>query len=64
MKRLAPAFVAGALIVLWGVLSSRLPTLPVRVDIMLSSALLLTLVAVLVWGLLPLHTLGLSLIHI
>ena len=58
MKRLAPALVAGALIVLWGFLSSRLPALPVRADIMLSSALVLSLVAVLVWGLLPLHTLG------
>jgi len=58
VKRLAPALVAGALIVLWGFLSSRLPALPVRADIMLSSALVLSLVAVLVWGLLPLHTLG------
>lgn len=58
MKRLAPAVVAGALIVLWGFLSSRLPALPVRADIMLSSALVLSLVAVLVWGLLPLHALG------
>ena len=58
MKRLAPAVVAGALIVLWGLLSSSLPALPVRADIMLSSALVLSLVAVLVWGLLPLHVLG------
>jgi len=58
MKRLAPAVVAGALIVLWGLLSSGLPALPVRADIMLSSALVLSLVAVLVWGLLPLHVLG------
>ncbi len=58
MTRLAPAVVAGAAIVLWGALSSRLPALPVRADIMLSSALVLALVAVLVWGLLPLHTLG------
>ncbi|MCX6364627.1 MAG: hypothetical protein NTW58_10760 [Actinobacteria bacterium] len=58
MKRLVPAVVAGALIVLWGFLSSRLPAPPVRVDIMLSSALVLALVAVLVCGLLPLHTLG------
>jgi hypothetical protein len=46
------------LIILWGYLSSRLPALPVRANIMLSSALVLSLVAVLVWGLLPLHTLG------
>jgi hypothetical protein len=58
MKRLVPAVVAGALIVLWGFLSSRLPAPPVRSDIMLSSALVLSLVAVLVWGLLPLHALG------
>jgi len=58
MKRLAPAVVAGALIVLWGFLSSRLPAPPVRADIMVSSALVLSLVAVLVWGLLPLHALG------
>ena len=58
MKRLAPAVVAGALIVLWGSFSSRLPALPVRADIMLSSALVLALAAVLVWGLLPLHVLG------
>jgi hypothetical protein len=58
MKRLVPALVAGALIVLWGSLGSKLPVLPVRADIMLSSALVLTLVAVLVWGLLPLHALG------
>ncbi len=58
MKRLAPAVLAGALIVLWGLLSSRLPALPVRADIMLSAALVLALVAVLVWGLLPLRTLG------
>ncbi|MEI6451135.1 MAG: hypothetical protein WCP98_14500 [Actinomycetes bacterium] len=58
MKRLAPALAAGALIVLWGFLSSRLPALPVRANIMLSSALVLSLVAVLVWGLLPLHALG------
>ena len=58
MKRLAPAVVVGALIVVWGFLSSRLPAPPVRADIMVSSALVLSLVAVLVWGLLPLHTLG------
>lgn len=49
---------AGALIVLWGSFSSFLPALPVKADIMLSSAIVLSLVAVLVWGLLPLHTLG------
>jgi len=58
MKRLVPALAAGALIVLWGLFSSRLPAPPVRADIMLSSALVLGLVAVLVCGLLPLHALG------
>jgi hypothetical protein len=58
MNRLVPALVAGALIVLWGFFSSRLPALPVRADIMLSSAFVLALVAVLVWGLLPLYKLG------
>ena len=58
MKRLTPAVAAGALIILWGFLSSRLPALPVKANIMLSSALVLSLVTVLVWGLLPLHTLG------
>lgn len=53
-----PALVAALLLILWGFLSSLLPALPVRLDIMLSSALALTLAAVLVWGLLPLHTLG------
>ena len=41
MKRLAPAVVAGAMIVLWGFLSSRLQAPPVRADIMVSSALVL-----------------------
>ena len=58
MKRPVPAVTAGALIVVWGYLSSRLPALPVRVDIMISSAIVLSLVAVLVWGLLPFHALG------
>ena len=44
--RLVPAVAAGALIVLWGFLSSRLPALPIKADIMLSSALVLALVAV------------------
>lgn len=57
MKRLVPAFAAGALIVLWGFFGSRLPAPPVRADIMLSAALVLSLVGVLVWGLLPLHAL-------
>jgi hypothetical protein len=55
---LAPALAAGVALVLWGAFSSLLPALPVRADIMLSSALVLALVAVLVWGLLPLRRLG------
>jgi hypothetical protein len=58
MKRLVPAFVAGALMILWGFFSSGFPALPVKADIMLSAAFVLSLVAVLVWGLLPLHVLG------
>ena len=53
---LAPAAAAG--LVAWGAASSLLPAPPVRADIMLSSALVLALVAVLVWGLLPLQLLG------
>jgi hypothetical protein len=45
-------------LVLWTAFSFRLPALPVRLDIMLSSALVLALQAVLVWGLLPLRRLG------
>lgn len=49
---------AAAALVLWGWFSARLPVLPVRLDIMLSSALVLSLMAVLIWGLLPLRRLG------
>lgn len=55
---LAPAVGAAVALVLWGSFSSLLPALPVRLDIMLSSALVLALLAVLVWGLLPLGRLG------
>ncbi len=55
---LAPALAAAAVLVLWGAFSSLLPALPVRLDIMLSSALVLAVMAVLVWGLLPLRRLG------
>ena len=58
MKRLAPALAAGAALLLWGYLSRYLPALPLRLDIMLSSAIVLALLGVLVWGMLPLHTLG------
>jgi len=58
VKRLTPAFVAGALLVLYGFLSRFLPDFAVRADIMVSSAIVLGLMAMLVWGLLPLHVLG------
>ncbi len=54
----APAFAAAAGLVVWGAASSFLPAPPLRVDVMLSSALVLALLAVLVWGLLPLQRLG------
>ena len=57
-RRLAPAPVAGLLIVLWGFVSRYLPLLPVRLNIMVSSALVLSLLGVLAWGLVPLHVLG------
>lgn len=58
LKGLAPALVAGALLLVWGFWSSLLPALPVRLDIMVSSAIVLSLAALLVWGMLPLRRLG------
>lgn len=58
MKRFRPALAAGALLILYGLFSSLLPAFAVKADIMLSSAIVLGLMAVLVWGLLPLHVLG------
>lgn len=58
MKRLAPALAAGVALILWGYLSRYLPALPVKLDIMLSSAVVLALAGALVWGMLPLRTLG------
>jgi len=58
MRRLAPALAAGAALLLWGYLSRYLPALPIRLDIMLSSAIVLALLGVLVWGMLPLRSLG------
>lgn len=57
-RRLAPALVAAALLLVWGFGSSSLPAVPVRLDIMVSSAIVLALAAVLVWGMLPLRALG------
>jgi len=58
MKRLAPALAAGAALLLWGYLSRYLPAPPIRLDIMLSSAVVLALLGLLVWGMLPLRVLG------
>lgn len=58
MRRLTTAFVAGALLVVYGYGSRLLPVLPLRAGIMVSSAIVLTLLALLVWGLLPLQPLG------
>jgi hypothetical protein len=58
MKRLAPALAAGVALLLWGYLSRYLPTPPIRLDIMLSSAVVLALLGLLVWGMLPLRALG------
>jgi hypothetical protein len=44
--------------VAWGWLSALLPAIPLRLDVLLSSALVLALLALLVWGLLPLRRLG------
>lgn len=57
-RRLTPAIVAGVLLLLWGFGSSSLPVLPVKTNIMLSSAIVLSLAGVLVWGMLPLRMLG------
>jgi hypothetical protein len=58
VTRLTPAVAAGAFLVAYGFASEALPALPVQANIMLSSALVLAAMAVLVWGLLPLRTLG------
>lgn len=58
MRGLTTAFVAGALLVVYGYASRLLPAPPVRVDIVASAAVTLTLAALLVWGLLPLRELG------
>jgi hypothetical protein len=58
MKVLAPAFAAGVLLIVYVRFSSLLPAFAMRADIMVSSAIVLGLMAVLVWGMLPLHVLG------
>jgi hypothetical protein len=56
--RLATALVASVLLVVYGFGSSLLPSLPLRAGVIVSSAVVLCLMALLVWGLLPLQTLG------
>jgi hypothetical protein len=58
MKRLVLPVAATAVLLVWGFGSRLLPELPVRANIMLSSAIVLSAVGALVWGLLPLDTLG------
>lgn len=58
MRRLATAAVAGALLLVYGFLSPHLPALSERPNVLVSSAIVLTLMALLVWGLLPLRVLG------
>ncbi|HEY5388285.1 MAG TPA: hypothetical protein VIL79_10335, partial [Thermoleophilia bacterium] len=58
MKSFTPALAAGALLILYGLFSRLLPAFALKADIMVSSAIVLGLMAVLVWGLLPLHVLG------
>lgn len=58
MRRLALPLAAVAVLLVWGFGSGALPALPVRLDIMVSSALVLTAVGALVWGMLPLRALG------
>jgi hypothetical protein len=58
MRRLALPAAAVAVLLAWGFGSRLLPAPPVRLNIMVSSAIVLSSVAALVWGLLPLSALG------
>lgn len=58
MKRFLPPVVAVVVLLAWGWGSRFLPVLPVRLNIMLSSAVVLAAVAALVWSMLPLSALG------
>jgi hypothetical protein len=58
VKRLFLPAAAVVVLLAWGWGSRLLPVLPVRLDIMLSSAIVLTAVAALVWAMLPLAALG------
>jgi hypothetical protein len=58
VKRLLPPALAVGVLLAWGWGSRFLPVLPVRLNIMLSSAVVLAAVAALVWSMLPLSALG------
>jgi hypothetical protein len=58
MRPLVLPATAIAVLLAWGFGSRLLPALPVRANIMLSAAIVLSAVAVLVWGLLPLSAFG------
>jgi len=58
MKRLVVPALAVAVLLAWGFGSRLLPAPPLRANILLSSTIVLSAVAVLVWGLLPLAALG------
>ena len=58
MKRLLLPAAAVVVLLAWGWGSRFLPALSVRLDIMLSSAIVLAAVAALVWSMLPLSALG------
>lgn len=57
-RRLTPAAVAAGLLIVWGAGSRLLPALSIRLDIMVSSAVVFSLLGLLVWGLLPLRVWG------
>jgi hypothetical protein len=58
VRLLALPAAAVAVLLAWGFGSSSLPAIPVRADIMVSSAIVLSAAAALVWGMLPLSALG------
>lgn len=58
MKRLTVPALAVAVLLAWGFGSHLLPAPPLRANILLSSAIVLSAVAVLVWSMLPLVVLG------
>ncbi len=58
MRRFLLPAVAVAVLLGWGWGSRLLPAIPVRADIMVSAAIVLTAVAALVWAMLPLSALG------